>query len=483
MNNKYLQKAYEIIPELYEKAVFSEASEYILKSGESKVFDFGTYGAGYLSFDIKRHKVYLDAPVRLSIKFCETKRELDDDFSKYNGGLCSSWLQEEIVTFDYAGEYKLPRRYAAGFVKITVLATPQEFVLKNICFTSVTSADENTLKKVEISDEKLREIDRIGVNTLKNCMQRVFEDGPKRDRRLWLGDLRLEALANYYTFGNIDLVKRCLYLFAACDKNSYGLLPTHVYDYPEFYNGDWMCGDYALLFCCSLCDLYHHTGDKETFLELYEVAKSQIDACVNALDEDGIIKSWELGGFIDWCPNLVKQTSLQGVLLYVLDNLCSVLEKLSHDDLEKYSAVLEELRIKSRKQLFDCEKGLFKAGKDNYQYSVHSVVWMILGGVISGEEAKNMLTRVLSNKDIIKPFTPYMHHYVVEALIKLEMLDKAKEYIKNYWGIMVEKGADTFYEVFVPEDNDFSPYGDRMINSGCHAWSCTPTYFIRKYFV
>ena len=27
-------------------------------------------------------------------------------------------------------------------------------------------------------------------------MQDVFEDGPKRDRRLWLGDLRLEALAN-----------------------------------------------------------------------------------------------------------------------------------------------------------------------------------------------------------------------------------------------------------------------------------------------
>ena len=45
---------------------------------------------------------------------------------------------------------------------------------------------------------------KIAVNTLKNCMQRVFEDGPKRDRRLWIGDLRLEALANYYTFENIS---------------------------------------------------------------------------------------------------------------------------------------------------------------------------------------------------------------------------------------------------------------------------------------
>jgi hypothetical protein len=31
-------------------------------------------------------------------------------------------------------------------------------------------------------------------------MQEVFEDGPKRDRRLWLGDLRLQALVNDVTF-------------------------------------------------------------------------------------------------------------------------------------------------------------------------------------------------------------------------------------------------------------------------------------------
>ena len=76
-----------------------------------------------------------------------------------------------------------------------------------------------------------------------------------------------------------------------------------------------------------------------------------------------------------------------------------------------------------------------------------------------------------------------MHHYVVEAMIKTGMIQEAKDYIKSYWGAMAKEGADTFYEVFVPDDADFSPYGDRMINSMCHAWSCTPSYFIRKYFV
>ena len=63
------------------------------------------------------------------------------------------------------------------------------------------------------------------------------------------------------------------------------------------------------------------------------------------------------------------------------------------------------------------------------------------------------------------------------------MLCEAPELIKSYWGGMVDLGADTFYEAYVPGDPDFSPYKDKMINSMCHAWSCTPTYFIRKYFI
>ena len=81
----------------------------------------------------------------------------------------------------------------------------------------------------------------------------------------------------------------------------------------------------------------------------------------------------------------------------------------------------------------------------------------------------------------MKPFTPYMHHYALLALCKVGLFDKAEAYIKNIWGGMIELGADTFFEAYVPGDPDFSPYDDRKVNSMCHAWSCTPTYFIRKY--
>ncbi|MGN0182017.1 MAG: recombinase family protein [Candidatus Ornithomonoglobus sp.] len=41
----------------------------------------------------------------------------------------------------------------------------------------------------------------------------------------------------------------------------------------------------------------------------------------------------------------------------------------------------------------------------------------------------------------------------------------------------VKEGQQTF-----EKDNPYSsPYGDVIMNSACHAWSCTPSYFIRKY--
>ena len=40
------------------------------------------------------------------------------------------------------------------------------------------------------------------------------------------GDLRLQALTNYETFKNYDLVKRCLYLFAGLTQNEHHVAPA-----------------------------------------------------------------------------------------------------------------------------------------------------------------------------------------------------------------------------------------------------------------
>ena len=42
--------------------------------------------------------------------------------------------------------------------------------------------------------------------------------------------------------------------------------------------------------------------------------------------------------------------------------------------------------------------------------------------------------------------TPYVHHYYIEVLVKYGLLEEARLAMDEYWGAMVNDGADTFYE-------------------------------------
>lgn len=481
MNAYYLKMADANLPDLKTIRVTPDVPETVLGVGDEIVIDLGNHYVGYFSFRMWYVDEYIDAPVTLDVRFCETAAELDTDFTVYSGWLCQSWLQEDVIKVDFPGEYKMPRRYAARYVKIKVVHTPKKLSLSEFVFDSVSAVDIANVDSLKIDDQELIAIDRVAVNTLKNCMQRVFEDGPKRDRRLWIGDLRLEALANYETFRDTSLIKRCLYLFAAADRNDLGFLPGFVYENPVFFSGSWFIVDYSMMYVNSLCDYYNNSGDLVTWRDLYPVARSLMDAAHSRIDSDGLLSVPDGDIFIDWCEGLEKNTSLTGVYAYTLENLSNTLAALGNPDEEEFRNRLDDLRKSARKFLFDEEKCAFINSKDSYQHSVHSTAWMVLGGVADGECAKRVMLDVLKSDTSLKPFTPYMHHYAVEALFKAGLFDEAEKYIRRIWGGMLALGADTFFEAYVPGDPDFSPYDDKKVNSMCHAWSCTPTYFIRKY--
>ena len=480
--NYFLSKAQENFPELHYRTITPDINEFIGSSGDSVLLDLGEHAVGHFSFDFDRVDVFVDAPVRLILKFGENMREINDDFSLYNGTLSKTWLQEEIINLDFPQKMTLPRRYACRYIKITVEKTTRPIRLFDFSFRASTSAEVSLLKSANTKDTLLGKIDSVATNTLKECMQTYFEDGPKRDRRLWIGDLRLEALANYYTFNNLEIIKRCLYLFAAGECNNLGFLPSFVYETPYYHSGATHIEDYALLYVVSVCDYYEHTKDMDVVNDLLAICKSQLESFKTTLDENLIVtnqKGWF--AFIDWCPGLECLTALQGVYLYTLEKFSQLLKIIGDEEYEKYCSLISEVRCASKKHLYDENTQAFVNDFDNGQFSVHSQVWMILGGVLEGEEAKNLLLNSLNNNDFKQPVTPYMRHYVIEAMLKLNMRDDAVQYLKYFWGGMIDLGADTFWEAYIPDDLDFSPYNDRMINSLCHAWSCTPSYFIRKY--
>lgn len=451
------------------------------------VIDFGEHLTGYCTFSLEDFGRAADAPVRIKFTFGEVPSELATAFDPYTGGLSRAWLQDEIITVsDIPSIITVPRRVAFRYVKMELLGSSvySDFRISNISFKAATSVGTDPGKLAASTGKMIADIDRIGLATLKECMQTVYEDGPKRDRRLWIGDLYLESLANMYSFKNHELTKHCLYLLAGLSYND-GVAPSNVFERPKPHPQINPLFDYALIYNVAVKEYVQATGDKETALDLWPLIKNQLEIPEKYLGEDGMLdyekanKEWWL--FFDWRNGLNKQAALQGVVIWAYKNTYELAKMIGKEnEVADLPAIVKKMTAATHKNLYDNEADVFISGKEK-QISYASQAWMVLSGVASKAEGAKALSKLASIQNVVYPGAPYLYHYVIEAMIQCDMKTEAKDLLVNYWGGMVTKGADTFWEVYDPKDDFLSPYNFFPVNSYCHAWSCTPVYFIRKY--
>lgn len=436
-----------------------------LEKGGSIVLDFGDHFVGKLCFtaDNAEGQRIIDSPIVLKFTFGEFPLEITVPAESYKGGLGSGWLQNETQSFAFAPfSGSVLRRFSFRYVKIERV----DDSWRDICFTDIyadcTSAVSlEQAMKPQIEDETLKRIFDISLKTLKECEQDVFEDGPKRDRRLWMGDLRLQALTDYKTFRNLDLIKRCLYLFAAYRVDGKIVAPCVFPDSPPYIDS-WYFADYSLFYISCLYDYMKNCDDMSLVEELYPVACDQLEYAVGN------------NVFVDWCPELDKSVAHIGIKLYTLRQFKEISQALSKDT-AKADAQIETLE-KSLRSFYSDEKGLFVTHSG--QVSWHSQVWAVLSGALTLQESISLLEKTQSTKIEFTIHAPYMMHYYIEALVSCGLKEKAIEKIKQFWGDIVEKGFDCCPEIFNPENEFESPYDAPEINSACHAWSCTPAYWL-----
>jgi hypothetical protein len=454
-----------------------------LLPGDSFTLDFGEHFVGQFTFALRDFGIPVDAPVRLQFIFGEVPSEVGESFDTYQGTLTRSWLQDEVINLDDVPQtVTLPRRYAFRYVKVTVVSASKhgKFGFSDIRAEAITTADETRLLPFAPRSPEDAALDQVSRRTLRDCMQTVFEDGPKRDRRLWLGDLRLQALANYATYRNHDLVKRSLYILAGT-ATPHGLVGTCSFERPAPVRGDNSILDYTALFAPTVLEYFEASGDRATAEDLWPLVLKQLDFTLEPVNPEGLFvppKGWWL--FIDWHRTLDKQAPEHAILLYGLKATLRLAEKLGKADEAAFIAkVIPRMEAAARQQLWDDAQGLFISGPRR-EVSWASQAWMVLAGVPSPEQARRALSGVMRSSAAEKPVTPYMHHYFVEALFAAGLRDEGLRHLHSYWGGMIRKGADTFWEVYLPDDDFASPYGGHLMNSYCHAWSCTPTYLLRR---
>ena len=110
------------------------------------------------------------------------------------------------------------------------------------------------LGRFECSDDRVNKMWEVGVHMVRLCMQEVYEDGVRRDRMAWILDAQVEALVNYYAFGDREL-------FATTWRH----FVTKQFD-DGLIDSLW---DYSCWWVIALHDYYLHTADLNLVRALY----------------------------------------------------------------------------------------------------------------------------------------------------------------------------------------------------------------------
>ena len=327
-------------------------------------------------------------------------------------------------------------------------------------------------------DGLLNRIYKVSERTLHLCMREFFLDGIKRDRWVWGGDAYQSFLMNYYSFGDMEIVKRTL--LALAGKPPYD---RHINRIPS-YTFFWLMG---------FAEYYERTGDAEFCGKFFSTAAALMDFCISRANKRGLIDdSYGDWMYVDWAEGLDDggEVAYNNILfcaaLKKFSWLCGVFDKPKQ---EKYAALSESV-LKTVMQVFwDEKRGCFlynAKDKDKPEPSIKRQpnIMAVLFNAVPAEKQKTIIQNVLLNDKIDKITTPYMRFFELDALAQAGRADYVREEIKAYWGGMLDLGATSFWETFDPRQTGaghYAMYGRKYGKSLCHAWGASPIYLLARY--
>ena len=344
--------------------------------------------------------------------------------------------------------------------------------------------DDNNTGYFRCSDPLLNEIYEEGKFTLEMCRQSIHLDSPLHQETLGCtGDYAIESLMTHATFGDLRLSRLDLIRTADLLKD-HGAFMFHT--------------SYSLLWTAMLLDYYLWTGDRE----LVESCKVPLGMLLSRFrgyyGNRGVIENLPNCMFVEWGdidgfsmhhpPFALGLTALNAFYAGALENSAALYTILGMKD-ESQRCLEEEKALKAacRKQFWDEEKKMFRDGltkseidnkesfwlpkntEKNY-HTRHANILAVLYGLSEGEEARELMRRVLTCESLdgetVLDIQPYFMHYLFEAAAKTGLYEEyAFPMIAEKWKGQLDhcrKGMPEGWGLFIGDNS--------------HAWGASPTY-------
>lgn len=462
-------------------------------------FDFGLETIGYLEVE-----AYCPAERRLRIVTAESYDSLDSD----------PWWHGANTFQLRRGKNRIVDPFRKGFRYVRLeLDRPARATISSIHNRRPGQALSGR-GFFRCSDSLINRIHEVSLHTVSLCTQKFLEDGIRRDRLLWTGDLYPMADIMYLQLGKANLVREGLVSFAR-HTNADGIIQ------PSFpWKTRWVMADYVMWWILALSDYCRNTGDLSVLDEVRQTLKRQEKWLRKRVSPEGLflaeledgapITCWSSrkregypfyhtalwnrtrGALLElrrllgsgknrvpgvreradrelWNEWVFKACRDKNGLWRDLDRNGSVLPAISHD-----SSVMALKGRVAPAFLKSWEKG-------NNQKLVYSKtldglsanLWTDKGALVWSQDPEMEKTEEESNR-----IMPLFNAYEAEERIRLGDWDGGRELLARCFGHMLAQGASSFWESF---GLDGSPWhAGKGFTSLCHGWSGYPAAIFPK---
>ena len=326
----------------------------------------------------------------------------------------------------------------------------------------------------ESSDPLLNRIWQVGAYTTHLSMQDDIWDAPKRDRGRWMGDLDVSGRVIDTVFADQFLMQDTMDRLI---KEAGDPVHADVNSIPG-YSAFWIMGQ---------ADYYRHTGNREYLKSIIEPLSQLMEYMETELDDRKLFanakKAWP---FVDWSPDLNEDTdeARRATQLEFTKAFAEGTWLLQEgggegEDIAKFTLESQQLKLAAQNFLLD-------STTDTFGPRWQTNAMAIFSGVADEKQTSDIWDKVLSKPRHFM-ITPYYNFYIITAMAQAGHRREAMDWMREFWGGMVNEGATSFWEAYDPSwpkenyhESLQADNGQGYFVSLCHGWSSRPTAWLTE---
>lgn len=457
-------------------------------SGTEFIYQLDRLYVGYLSFEYEAKQAgELIATFDYNEDLSDLTVGASDDFSRGVIELLKLRIPLE------AGCHRvfIPRRRAFRYLK---LAADTEIQIRELSLR-LSMLQGESVGWFDSEDPLLNEIWEMGKYTLLVNKHQEYESCPRNEMKFFSGDGIIDALVDYYTYGEAPLVDASLSLTEAGRD---GGLRFDIFDNSSLL---WDYPAWRIIMFYNHC---RHFEDPAFMERYFDEMVGCLEWMIAKTNQNGLIYQYPIpgGAFnrgfgpVDYgcsMDRLGERPYLNALLYQSLRCMSAVAETLQDARGTAWAEMADRVYAAFNERLWSEADGAYLDTYDTAYIPQDGNALALLFGLAEGDRAARVMqtlrernwsafgsammsapSRAKDTRDGVYTISPPFCTYEAEARFRLGDEEGALQLIKNCWGTMIRKGAKTFWEYAPNHPEDCWQYR-------CHAWSAGCTYLLSAF--